>query len=260
MGNTHVDLSGVLHPLTGEPITPLGYRADGRPIWPIMGGAPGDDEDEDEGGGDDEDEDEGGGDDEEEDPFDGLSAKEKAAIAKSFAKAKTDARRWREFAQGKTDVAPDGTKRKTKPDEDEDDKGGRGKGKTFTRQDLEDTREEARAAGRDELMPVLIEVAATHALTEAGMILPKNDEAREAKLARVMRMMDADDVRVEDGKLVGLSDAVAGLKRDFPEWFGKGGTNGRPPRPGNAGGGRSTKDKPKSATEIQMGAIFGNRD
>lgn len=26
------------HPLTGDPITPLGYRKDGRAIWPIMGG------------------------------------------------------------------------------------------------------------------------------------------------------------------------------------------------------------------------------
>lgn len=199
--------------------------------------------------------------DDEEDPFDGLSVADKLSIKKAFEKSKSDAKKWREFAQGKTDVAPDGTKRKAKTDEDEDDKGGKTKSKTFTRQDIEDTREEARNAGREELMPVLIEVAATHALAEAGMILPKSEEAREAKLARVMRMMDADDVRVEDGKLVGLSDAVAGLKRDFPEWFSKsGGTNGRTPRPGNAGGGRGAKDKPKSATEIQMGAIFGNRD
>lgn len=27
------------HPRTGKPITPLGYRKDGRPIWPIMGGS-----------------------------------------------------------------------------------------------------------------------------------------------------------------------------------------------------------------------------
>lgn len=28
-----------LHPLTGAPIVPLGYRKDGRAIWPIMGGS-----------------------------------------------------------------------------------------------------------------------------------------------------------------------------------------------------------------------------
>lgn len=248
------------HPRTGAPLAPLGYRADGRPIWPIMGGAPEDDEeDEAAGGGEDDEEDEGEGDDEE-DPFDGLSVGDKQRIKSSFEKAKSDAKRWREFAQGKTDVAPDGTKRKAKSEDDEDDASTKTKSKTFTRRDLDDTREEARAAGREELMPVLIEVAATHALAEAGMVLPKNEEAREAKLARVMRLMDADDVRVEDGKLVGLSDAVAGLKRDFPEWFGKG-TNGRGVgRPGNTGGGRTAKDKPKSATEIQMEAIFGGSD
>lgn len=31
-----------LHPLTGAPLRPLGYRKDGRAIWPILGGAEGD--------------------------------------------------------------------------------------------------------------------------------------------------------------------------------------------------------------------------
>lgn len=260
MRDTRVDLSHMRHPVTGAPLEPIGHRADGRPIWPIMGGAePDDDDDDDDAGNDDDDDDAGDSDGDEEDPFDGLSVADKQSIKRAFEKSKSDAKKWREFAQGKTDVAPDGTKRKPKDDDPEDDKD-KTKGKTFTRRDIEDTREEARAAGREELMPVLIEVAATHALAEAGMILPKGEEAREAKLARVMRMMDADDVRVEDGKLVGLSDAVAGLKRDFPEWFGKG-TNGRGVgRPGNTGGGRGAKDKPKSATEIQMESIFGGND
>jgi hypothetical protein len=29
----------LVHPLTGEPLTPLGHRKDGRPIWPVMGGS-----------------------------------------------------------------------------------------------------------------------------------------------------------------------------------------------------------------------------
>jgi DNA-binding transcriptional MerR regulator len=32
------------HPRTGEPIVPLGYRRNGAPIWPCMGAAPDDDE------------------------------------------------------------------------------------------------------------------------------------------------------------------------------------------------------------------------
>lgn len=31
-------LSGKIHPLTGRPIQALGFRCDGRPIWPILGG------------------------------------------------------------------------------------------------------------------------------------------------------------------------------------------------------------------------------
>jgi hypothetical protein len=30
----------LLHPLTGQPITPAGYRRNGDPIWPILGAAP----------------------------------------------------------------------------------------------------------------------------------------------------------------------------------------------------------------------------
>ena len=31
--------TALLHPLTGAPLLPLGYRKDGRTIWPILGGA-----------------------------------------------------------------------------------------------------------------------------------------------------------------------------------------------------------------------------
>ncbi len=41
-----------LHPLTGEPIVALGFRRNGEPIWPIIGGAPDDEPGEGEGGGD----------------------------------------------------------------------------------------------------------------------------------------------------------------------------------------------------------------
>lgn len=53
-----IDARIKFHPLTGAPIVPVGYRADGRPIWPIMGGSEpldGDDDgdDADDGDGDD---------------------------------------------------------------------------------------------------------------------------------------------------------------------------------------------------------------
>lgn len=36
-------LLGKNHPLTGEPIRAIGFRPDGRPLWPIMGGDPSND-------------------------------------------------------------------------------------------------------------------------------------------------------------------------------------------------------------------------
>lgn len=54
-------LCGKFHPKTGEAIIPLGFRADGRPVWPIMGASPDDDSNDA-----DEDNDEG-----EDDPIDG---------------------------------------------------------------------------------------------------------------------------------------------------------------------------------------------
>lgn len=72
-----------LHPLTGEPLVPVGYGRRG-PIWPILGGA----EDDDEGNGDDtaDDPDEGddpdgsGQDPEDEEGFDALPDKTKAEL------------------------------------------------------------------------------------------------------------------------------------------------------------------------------------
>lgn len=40
-------LSNRVHPKTGEPIVPVGFLPNGKPIWPIMGASPDDDSDED---------------------------------------------------------------------------------------------------------------------------------------------------------------------------------------------------------------------
>lgn len=42
-----VSLEGKVHPLTGEPLKPIGYLRNGTALWPIMGGAPDEDDDED---------------------------------------------------------------------------------------------------------------------------------------------------------------------------------------------------------------------
>jgi hypothetical protein len=65
----------MLHPKTGEMITPLGYGKAGQPWWPVMGGAPEEGEGDDKDGEDDseeeeEDEDDNSGDDNDEDEQD----------------------------------------------------------------------------------------------------------------------------------------------------------------------------------------------
>lgn len=61
-GLSVADLSGMVHPITGLPIVPLGYTSRG-PVWPAIGGAPEDDND-------DEDDDKYTGDDDEDDEED----------------------------------------------------------------------------------------------------------------------------------------------------------------------------------------------
>lgn len=39
-------IRGLVHPHTGEPITPVGFRKSGAPIWPVMGASEDDDPDE----------------------------------------------------------------------------------------------------------------------------------------------------------------------------------------------------------------------
>jgi hypothetical protein len=56
-------LSGMLHPHTHKPISPIGFRRNGQPIWPVLGAAPDDDTDT---GGEDDKGDEGGDDDSDE--------------------------------------------------------------------------------------------------------------------------------------------------------------------------------------------------
>jgi hypothetical protein len=59
----------VLHPKTGKPIVPLGYRDNGSAIWPILGASPDDDDDAggDDGGSDADDADKNTGDDDDRD-------------------------------------------------------------------------------------------------------------------------------------------------------------------------------------------------
>lgn len=242
----------MIDPRDGLPLRSLGVRKDGRAIWPIMGAAEDEDDDDDDGvtgddagkGGDEDDEDDG-----DEDPWAGKSEAElKTELAKLKAagdRTRREAEAWRKKATGKVAPPP---KPKTAPVP-------ANKNGTFTKEELDAQREEAREDGRSGLMPTLIRTAAEGRLERAGLSLPEDGDAREAKLTRVIKLIDTDTVEVDDnGRLIGLDDAVDALKADYPELF-KG--KARAPRPGNTSGGKGTGGKPKTATELQMEHAFG---
>ena len=239
----------MIDPRNGLPLAALGVRANGRPIWPIMGASEddgdGDDDEDDAGGGDDEDED-GAGDD---DPWAGKSAEdlkaELARLSRTSTRNAADAKRWRERAQGKGgegDAGKAGDKSKT----------------SFTREEYDESVKEARDGGRASLMPALVRTAAESQLERAGLVLPSDDDARDAKIGRVIKLLDLDNIELDDnGKLIGLGSEIDALKDAYPELFTKG--TKRVTQPGNNGGGKRSAAKAKTATELQAEHIFGNR-
>jgi hypothetical protein len=128
---------------------------------------------------------------------------------------------------------------------------------TFTKHDVEALREETQAAARAELMPALIRNASRGTLESLGMAFPKDAAEARAKLTRTLKLADVDELELgEDGEVVGLEHALREVRRAYPELF----RGSKVRTPGNAGGGRRPVDKPKSATELQAMAVFGNRD
>jgi len=243
----------MIHPHTGVPLEALGFWRDGRPIWPTMGAS--EDDDGGDAGGDDEG-DEGeygaGGDDEgddDEDLDDGKSPEDLKAelsrIRKSYAKVLKEKRNLTKGGDGK----PRPPKVKTGEGDDGKD--------SFTKDDVEATREETREAVRAEMLPAVIRPAARTVLEKLGMQFGKDEDVARAKLSRTLKLADIDDVELdEDGELVGLEQALREVRKAFPEMFR--GTRAR--TPGNAGGGRRPSTKPKSATEMQAAAVFGGGD
>jgi hypothetical protein len=120
----------LLHPHTGDPIAPLGFRRDGRPILPILGAGPDDDIDDeidDEGGEDEHDEDEHDEEDEDEDDEGGkpavkedgkpLTQKDYEALQLALRNSRKAERRARRSERdgGRRDEKPDGKSKDGKP-------------------------------------------------------------------------------------------------------------------------------------------------
>jgi hypothetical protein len=218
----------------------LGYRKDGRPIFPIAGGAPDDDIDTDMDGGDDdadkdgdggkdgehdEDDDDESDDDESDDDEDDdakLGEKGEKALRAERDKNKALRKELRELRK-------------------------KGKGEP-------DAEEKAAQAAEAKWKPVFVREKASAALREAGLIGKPN---------RLLKLLDIDaldvDIDEDDGSvdIDGLDDQIAELRKDYPSLF-------RSKRGGGAidAGDRDADrlrngGKAKSATELQAAALLG---
>jgi hypothetical protein len=224
---------GARHPKTGALLHPLGYRRDGRPIWPILGAAPDDDIDVDDEGDKDEDEDEHEGehdddehdddehdDDEHDDDEHGndkLGDAGKKAIQREREKVKALRKENRDL-KAKAAGAPDEA----------------------------DTKAEAK------WKPVFVRREATHALREAGLI---------GKPDRLLRLLDIDALDVDideesgDVDIDGLDDQITDLRKEYPSLFRKRGSSSIDAADRDEIGGRR-KEK-RSATQLQADLLLG---
>lgn len=223
--------TGLVHPKTGLPLLPVGFRKDGRPIMPILGAAPDDDVNDDDVSGDDDADDSGDDadddtDDDDSKPFtkeDGspFTRKDYEALQESLRKARRDAR-----------AAKRGGK--------DDDKGGKdGKDADAIRAEVES---EVSGRWKDRV----VRTAARSALTEAGLI---------GKPDRLLKLLDMDEIDVdpEDDEIDGLTEQITDLKREYPHLFRKKGTRNLD---------AADKDLPKprdkmTTTEIQAAQLRG---
>lgn len=221
------------------PWTVLGHRADGRPIRPIAGGAPEDDDsdvdldddaepdadEEDTEADDDVDQD----DDEEEKPAPAAAKPKpgpkkttpaKPATASTAADdwtppSREDHERMRRTLQARKNEKLDLQRQlnelraKTAEAETESEKAIR----------------EAAEAGEAKFKAPLVRTAARAALIQAGALasVEGDKEKGEARLRRLLKLVDMDDVTVDSdsGEVLGLEDQIEAMQADYPELFTK---------------------------------------
>ena len=233
------------------PGTILGYRADGRPIHVIAGGAETDDEPDIEVEVDDEldtdDEPEPDPDDrpkpkppvkaadpEPDEEYVPPSREEWERVRRTLAKRK----------QEKLDVQRQLNELRDKHREQE----------TDSEKAVREAAEKAEARYK----PIVVKKAARAALIQAGATaaVEGDKEKTEARLARLLKLIDVSDLSVEDdGEVLGLDEQVEGLRAEWPELFEsrEKKAKARPtgaPRPAAA-------EKPKSTAEQHAARILG---
>lgn len=119
--------------------------------------------------------------------------------------------------------------------------------------DADAVRAEVEQAAVGKWKPLVVRSAARSAFVEAGLVLPK--DGTDAAMARVVRLLDLDDLDVaDDGQVDGLREQVEEIRRDFPELF----ATARPrPSKVDAADRPSAGVAPKSSADLLAAAING---
>lgn len=218
-------LSNKVHPKTGEPIVPLGILDSGRVVWPMMGAAP-DDEDNDEGDADDADTDEG------EDNDGDSDADNKSAATKAQDKKLTEenARRRTENKSLRTTVAELTTKLKE-----------------FTDKDKGDLEKASESVQELTTRTEKAEQKAAELALQNAFLADNSFKWRNPKAA--LRLVDLSKVEIDDdGEVTGLNDALKALAKSDPYLLNAGDEDDEDEPKGPAGQAPKTK-KPKGTPE-----------
>jgi len=257
----HTDTTDQPLGISLPPGTILGYRADGRPIHVIAGGAE-DGEPDIEVEVDDEPETEPADDDEPE-PDD--KPKPKPPAKKVEPKPGDDdyappsKAEWAR-TQAALKKANDDAKRHRLRNKELEDQG------RANETEHEKALREAREEGEKRYRAPLVKTATRSALVEAGALAflqdekdPESQAAREkgeSRLTRLLKLVDTEALDIdEDGSVSGLESAVDDLRRDYPELFA---APARKPKVRPTGAPRQpAAEKPKSTAEIHANRLLG---
>jgi hypothetical protein len=255
------------------PQTVIGYRADGRPIRVIAGGAQDDDNDiEVDDAGEDTDLDETDEsdadtdeDDDEEEPAAKVTPKpgpRKTAAVKPAPAAPAADSDWtppsrEDHERMKRTLAARKTEKLDLQRQLNEERAKNAAAETETEKAIR----EAAEAGERRFKEPLVRTAARAALIQAGALASTegDKEKGEAKLRRLLKLVDMNDVSVDSdtGEVLGLDEQVEAMQADYPELF-KAPVTEQPklkPRP-TAAAKKPAPDKPKSTWERHAAAVL----
>ena len=125
--------------------------------------------------------------------------------------------------------------------------------------DAEKAIREAEEKAEARYKPIVVKKAARAALIQAGATtaVEGDKEKTEARLSRLLKLIDVGDLSVEDdGEVLGLDEQVEALRADYPELFE---APARKPKTRPTGAPKpAAQEKPKTTAEIHAAKLLGH--